>query len=162
LAISANLYLSFLMTDYIGSQITVDDEYLANLRLLLAWIITVLLAATILVNLIFAFVTGICRFINYLRRRNLETARDKIHLGVRSLVINNCSNTTILMKKSICQIRFQLALMLLESKTNKLRSILARKCEKPNGIGPSKTRKTRRRLRKRRELMMLSINCELG
>jgi hypothetical protein len=162
LAVSANLYLSFLMTDYIGSQITVDDEYLANLRLLLAWIITVLLAATILVNLIFAFVTGICRFINYLRRRNLETARNKIHLGVRSLVINFCSNATILMKKSICQIGFQLALMLLESKTNKLRSILARKCEKPNGIVPLKTRKTRRRFRKRRELMMLSINCELG
>ena len=150
------------MTDYIGSQITVDDEYLANLRLLLAWIITVLLAATILVNLIFAFVTGICRFINYLRRRNLETARNKIHLGVSTLVNNVCSKTTILMKKNICQIGFQLALMLLESKTNKLRSILARKCQKSNGIVPSKTRKTRRRLRKRRELMMLSINCELG
>ena len=79
MAVSANLYLSFLLTDYIGSQITVDDDNLAKFRLYIAWIITVLLAATILVNVLFAFVSNICRFINWLRRKKSHKTISKIH-----------------------------------------------------------------------------------
>jgi hypothetical protein len=69
-AVSLNLYLSLLLTDYLSQQLDDDNtDQLSHLRLLIAWIITVLLIATILVNFTHTVTLLSQSLISYLRTK---------------------------------------------------------------------------------------------
>ena len=70
-AVSLNLYLSLLLTDYLSQQLpdTRDIEKLTNLRLIIAWVLTFLLIATILVNLVHTAIHLTVSFARYLKTK---------------------------------------------------------------------------------------------
>jgi hypothetical protein len=55
-AVSIYLYLAFMLSDYLDSQVIDNEPLLSYLKLQIAWVLTCLLLATILINFIFALV----------------------------------------------------------------------------------------------------------
>jgi hypothetical protein len=73
LAVSLNLYLSLLLTDYLSQQLEHyndnSTDTLSTLRLYIAWIITALLIATIFVNFVHTLTLLSASLIAYLRSK---------------------------------------------------------------------------------------------
>jgi hypothetical protein len=75
-AVSLNLYLSLLLTDYLSQQLRdndneneVDADKLGHMRLLIAWIITALLMTTISINFIHTVTHLFASLLNYLKSK---------------------------------------------------------------------------------------------
>ena len=68
LAVSLYLYIAFVLTDFLETQVSKEEE-IAHLRLILAWILSGILALTILINFIFAFVHIISSVFTFLKRK---------------------------------------------------------------------------------------------
>ncbi len=69
-SVSIYLYLAFLLSDYLDSQFP-DDKVatVAQLRLLIAWVLTSLLMFTIFINFVYAVVRITSSVIRYAKRK---------------------------------------------------------------------------------------------
>ena len=68
-AVSVYLYIAFLQSDYLDSQLPDDKLVLLNHRLNFAWILTIILILTIFINLVFALVTIAISVFKYLKTK---------------------------------------------------------------------------------------------
>jgi hypothetical protein len=66
-AVSVYLYIAFLLSDYLESQ--VDESEISNLRLNLAWIISGILILAVFVNFMFALVSIAISAFKYLKAK---------------------------------------------------------------------------------------------
>ena len=68
-AVSIYLYIAFLQSDYLDSQLPDDELVLSNLRLNFAWILTGILILTIFINFVFALATISISVFKYLKTK---------------------------------------------------------------------------------------------
>jgi hypothetical protein len=81
------LYLALSLTDYLETQITSSVEQLSEMRLQLAWAMTILLVATISINFVYALVNISCSAIQRLRQRNVSVMEAKPEASSKVILI---------------------------------------------------------------------------
>jgi hypothetical protein len=79
-AVSCYLYLAFMLSDYLDSQVIDNEPLLSYLKLQIAWLLTCLLLATILINFIYAIVQIVIATVRYAKskikcKRKTETKK---------------------------------------------------------------------------------------
>jgi hypothetical protein len=70
-AVSIYLYLAFMLSDYLDSQVIDNEPLLSYLKLQIAWVLTCLLLVTILINFIFAMVRIATKTFTYVKSKIL-------------------------------------------------------------------------------------------
>jgi hypothetical protein len=68
-AVSCYLYLAFMLSDYLDSQVIDNQPLLSYLKLQIAWVLTCLLVGTILTNLIFALFQILSEIFRYVKKK---------------------------------------------------------------------------------------------
>jgi hypothetical protein len=68
-AVSVYLYVAFLQSDFLETQVPDDKLVLSNLRLNFAWTLTGILVLTIFINFVFAMVSIAISVFKYLKTR---------------------------------------------------------------------------------------------
>jgi hypothetical protein len=68
-AVSIYLYLAFMLSDYLDTQVIENEALLSYLKLQIAWVLTCLLLAIILINFIFALVHILQALFRYLKSK---------------------------------------------------------------------------------------------
>lgn len=82
MAVSCYLYLAFMLSDYLDTQILDNQPLLSYLKLQIAWVLTCLLLFTILINFIYALVHIGAGVVGYVRskircRRKREAKKEQ-------------------------------------------------------------------------------------
>lgn len=80
IAVSCYLYLAFMLSDYLDTQVIDNQALLSYLKLQIAWVLTSLLLGTILINFIYALVNIGAATVRYVKskikcRRKREVKR---------------------------------------------------------------------------------------
>ena len=68
-AVSCYLYLAFMLSDYLDSQVIDNGPLLSYLKLQIAWLLTCLLLVTILINFIYALVHIVITIVTYAKSK---------------------------------------------------------------------------------------------
>ena len=68
-AVSIYLYLAFMLSDYLDSQVIDNQPLLSYLKLQIAWVLTCLLLLTILINFLFTIVNLLTAVFRYIKSK---------------------------------------------------------------------------------------------
>lgn len=74
-SVSCYLYLAFLLSDYLDSQLPDNDELVALMRLRIAWILTGLLIFTLFINFGFTLIKIATSLFSCLKRKVMDIRR---------------------------------------------------------------------------------------
>jgi hypothetical protein len=68
-AVSCYLYLAFMLSDYLDTQVIDNQPLLSYFKLQIAWLLTCLLLGTVLINFLFALLLIVVAIFKYLKRK---------------------------------------------------------------------------------------------
>ena len=68
-AVSCYLYLAFMLSDYLDTQVIDNQPLLSHLKLQIAWLLSCLLLGTVLINFLFPLFLFVAAIFGYLKRK---------------------------------------------------------------------------------------------
>jgi hypothetical protein len=93
MAVSLYLYVAFLVSDFLESQIIDDEIATGSLRLTFGWILTFLLILTIFINLVYVIVSMSASLFRFLKNK-VNNCKKRVTKHVENKEIKNNENKT--------------------------------------------------------------------